>query len=454
MTIHVQLRRITLAAVVATAAAPGALPSTATADFGRPFTVTRVGEQFPNGFSGAVNASGASAFAWTQGKTVRLRFRRAGGRMNSVLTVRRTRRGAFVPRVALDRRGNAIVAWHEQTSSSSSALYAVAVRRGHRVGTPQRLGRSEFSRDSIEREYPLLSFSAAGEALLAWRYAFRSTSTPDGKVAVAWAAPNGRFGKVQRLKGVLLLSASFRSDGSGVLLAAGAPARIFEASAGSRGRFAATGTAFQPTPALAGIADLTAGEGPEGTLLAAWREGYAGDPGAGPDPGPVHAAVRTPGGGFSADEVISQPQPCGGVQSSSGLLVSGVVGTTGNALVSWTQCIGDPQAEAGRIVMARPWSPGTGWAPVAVLGSRDTYGPAVTLAPDGRGNLVMAWLADDRDIAVSVLDATGAFAPVTHVRSAGDARRTGPKVTAAGDQMLLMWGSGSGYQAAVGRVAR
>jgi hypothetical protein len=76
----------------------------------------------------------------------------------------------------------------------------------------------------------------------------------------------------------------------------------------------------------------------------------------------------------------------------------------------------------------------------------------VALAADGRGGLPLAFLAGDRDVAVASMQPGGALTPLAHLRSSGDARRTGPRLAAAGDQELVIWGSGDGYQAAMGSV--
>ena len=423
------------------------LAAPAAADFGRPFTVAGSAEQFPNGFSGVVNPSGTTAFAWTHRKTVRFRIRSAGGDLGDALKVSTSGRVPYVPQVALDRDGNAIVAWHEQTGKSSFAVYAAVRPRGGRFGAPQRVGPSFFSSDFADDNYPLVSFDARGNALIAWRY-------PQTYVGVAWAAPGRRFGTPQRLLALTPRSITFRHDGRAALLSVRLRGRIVEATARPRGPFTVAGDPFQLPLTDRGIADVDARQAPDSAGLAVWREGYAGDPGVGPDAGPVHAATRRPGGAFGPDQVLSEAQSCGAATTNDALRATGAITTRGEALVTWMQCVGDPQSSSPDHLFARRWSPAGGaWDPVVGLGSREFLGGPATVAADSGGDLAVGWLADARHVAVMGMLPGGEFTPVRRLRTSGDARRTGPRVAADGHRAVVVWGSGDGYQASVGSVA-
>lgn len=210
-------------------------------------------EQFPNGFSAAVNESGKVAFAWTWKREVRFRMRATDGDLGPSVKVSTSGRAPLGPAVALDSRGNAIVSWHERVSSSAFRVYAAGRPRGGRFGKPQSLGPSLSGSPAGDATYPLVGYDPSGNALLTWR---RPTD-----LAVAVGGAGHRFDSGQRLDGVNPLAIAFRSDGTTAVLFSRLRGETGEAAARPRGRFA-IGDPFQPPIPQRGFADVGASDFP------------------------------------------------------------------------------------------------------------------------------------------------------------------------------------------------
>lgn len=90
-------------------------------------------------------------------------FRRAGGRFGAPVVLSSPHASADTPVVAFDRRGNAIVAWHEFAHNHEDAIFAAFRTAGGRFAPAVKL-----SPPDAQARQPQLAFDQDGDATVVW----------------------------------------------------------------------------------------------------------------------------------------------------------------------------------------------------------------------------------------------------------------------------------------------
>ncbi len=294
-----------LLAGTATLAVPALAPA---ATWTRAATAVRasdanVGPASDPQFAAGSDASGRVTVVWLgpgdNPKRIRARTIVPGESAGSVQTLgsgKRVRR----PAVAVDRRGDAVVAWQQASGARGWVPYAAIRRRNGRFRDAVALI-SRGSPDTALAGPPRVAIvQSTGEAVVLWR---------DG-VATLRAAirpARGRFGKAQALRvggatGLGDQDLAVARDGTFYALATSTPGSTLRVSVREPGgRF---GKLRALSPAGAAASQARVAVGPDDTAAVVWRA-------SGPDqpedhsPGPIMAAVRPPTGGpFGAPETV------------------------------------------------------------------------------------------------------------------------------------------------------
>jgi hypothetical protein len=156
--------------VVALLATVGAAVSADAAVWTAPLTVSQFDSAVDPGRDVAMDASGAAAFAWTEGGTVRATLRRAGGGFNPTGTL--GAQASSAPSVALSGGGTAFVVWNRQGGLAASFGAASGS-----LGALPDLGSGVTGR-------PDVAFLSGGRAVVVWGGA-------DGAIHAVERAPNG-----------------------------------------------------------------------------------------------------------------------------------------------------------------------------------------------------------------------------------------------------------------------
>ncbi len=269
---------------------------------------------------------------------------------------------------------------------------------------------------------PDVAVAPDGTAVAAWS-AYRG-SIP--AVEVAFRAPGGGFGApVAVSSGQTSLGVQVGIDSSDravvLFTLIGSNVRHAYAVTGTRAGLGSP-TMLSPSTQDAALADLGVGSG--GRVVVAWQVPSS-DPNAGGAGVAIDAVRFTPGGGWSAPQVIGTGtalwNPSVGVDAA------------GDAVVAWTSGTSTAQTQV-RLATAGP--SGAWTAARTVSGATGTFRtPDVAL--DGAGDAVVAWETDlaswsSRIDAVTRVGASGGFsAPITI--SAGDANPVLPRAAAAPD---------------------
>jgi uncharacterized protein YheU (UPF0270 family) len=113
----------------------------------------------------AVDANGDAVFVWQRsGEVIQARVRSADGTLGPTLTVSAAGQEADYPQVAVAPNGNAVIAW--QFYDESVSLERIQVRTLSAAGA---LGSTEtLSPASQDAEYPQVAVDKQGDAVLAW----------------------------------------------------------------------------------------------------------------------------------------------------------------------------------------------------------------------------------------------------------------------------------------------
>lgn len=289
--------------------------------FGPPARLAPPGAAIVDGGSGAVamGAEGDAVAAWTERARPEDRllasFRAARGAFEPPVVLSRDVR-FYAPRVAVNTRGDAVLAWGPERPKGSDGLMMAFRPAGGDFSQP--FSFEPAGEDSLFGGYTV-GLADDGTAVVVWR-AF------DGDRQVVTAstrAPDGTFGPAQ------ILSAPDEGappDGLAVNRAGGAIVTW-----GSRGAIVASergpGGTFGPAFAVSGPEDQDAApRGVElndaGGAVITWQTGAR--------PTQIRAAIRPPGGAF-ARITIGQVQQTGG----SYVHPEGALDSRGNAAFVW-----------------------------------------------------------------------------------------------------------------------
>jgi hypothetical protein len=320
------------------------------------------------------------------------------------------------PAVGMDAAGGAVSVF---VPSNAGTTIAAAFRAAGGTWSPP----VRISPAGETGTGPDVAVAPDGTAVAAWS-AYRGGIPA---VEVAFRAPGGGFGAPvavssgQRSLGV---QAGIDSDDRAVVL--------FTLIDGSNRRhaYAVTGTRtglgsprlLSPSAQDAALADLGVGAG--GRAVVAWQVASS-DPNAGGAGVAIDAVRFTPGGGWSAPQVVD---------TGTALWNASIgVDAAGDAVVAWTSGTSTAQT---RVRLATAGPSGAWSAARTVSGATGTFRtPGVAL--DGAGDAVVAWQTElasrsTRIDAVTRRGASGGFsAPITI--SAGDGNAVLPRAAAAPD---------------------
>jgi hypothetical protein len=320
------------------------------------------------------------------------------------------------PAVGMDAAGGAVSVF---VPPSAGTTIAAAFRAAGRTWSAP----AKISPAGETGTGPDVAVAPDGTAVAAWS-AYRSGIPA---VEVAFRAPGGGFGAP------VAVSSGQRSLGVQVGIDSAARAVVlFTLIDGSNRRhaYAVTGTRtglgsptlLSPSAQDAALADLGVGAG--GRAVVAWQVASS-DPNAGGAGVAIDAVRFTPGGGWSATQVLD---------TGTALWNASVgVDAAGDALVAWT---GGTSTAQTRVRLATAGPSGAWTAARTVSGASGTFRtPDVAL--DGAGDAVVAWQTElasrsTRIDAVTRGGASGGFsAPITI--SAGDGNAVLPRAAAAPD---------------------
>ena len=335
-------------------------------------------------------------------------------------------------------------------NGDSAYVMASVKRRGTPFGAPVRLGtttRNFYDAGTgigAEAGIPKVAVNDRGQAVVAW-IASRSA------IRAAAVSAAGRFGSAQLVRvapgvpvGVELAAGIDRAGNASVAFVSGIvpppadedyPAGVRVATRPAGGRFGVprhvSGGGRFP-----GQSSLSVGA--DGTVAVAWA--VASDPEELPA-GPVQAVVRRPGGDFSQPATIST----GCAEADSGSGPRAAVTSLADVVAAWTQRACSP-AHLDYAVSA----PGAGFTPPTTLAEVAADAYVSELATDGKGRTVAAWAAGSpspgRPVA-SVREPGQAFgAPVALGAEPPGGVVVTPKAAAGGRVSVVGWQTGRGFR--------
>jgi hypothetical protein len=417
-----------------------ALPSAARAAWSAPQAVGRT--NWPS-LAVATGGRGDDAFAWlvdlsphrtlSERTVIRARVRTSGGRLGPLQTV--SPRGlAHGPAIAVNRRGDALAAWSQARTGGHGVRVLVASRRhGHRFGPARALGPGQ----ALFAATPRLAMNARGDAVLAWR----ATGT---SLLVAYRRAGHGFGRPQRLVSppaadqLQIRDPAVAIDASGNAYVAWVSAPRAErnqplrgangvrfAQRSRTGRFGRPRIVSGPDPAF----EPSLAVGRDHTVVLVWR---AGDSSGG---NPIRASIRPPGGVFGSPQQLSAPLFAVPGQTPESTAHAPLVARTpgGETVAAWaetayTRALGDYQQVGVATAPA-----GGAFGPPAVLTATGQSSGDPALAVDDRGRIGAVWQEAGR-IRAAVRPPGGIFGPAQAI----SARVPGAGVpTIAGGRTLL-----------------
>jgi hypothetical protein len=311
--------------------------------------------------------------------------------------------------LAVDARGDAIVAWTIANATRRSGLYAAYRPAGGSFGAAQRIAGNGVGAD--------FDMDARGTATFAW------LRTPRGRgpatLEVITRAPNGRLGDAQALQtalGVGLPSVAVNGRGDAIVtwVSGSFPGdRVWYAARRHGDRF---GPAMALTPAT-GAANPRVGLDAHGRGLIAWAGPFTGASEGFPYAAVNTAMVRVGSATPSAARALSDPSDGGLGDFGPTVRMS----QSGSALVVWEQIGSSPTAQT-RIEVARSTASQPPRVSATFLTDEPEQDISSAIGPNGQA--VVAWTNLSRpDQAATSPDHTAPFtAPATisaHGRNAG-----------------------------------
>jgi hypothetical protein len=412
------MRAIRILAGLCLAAACVVAPARAADPWSAPAPVPgSSGAGFP--YDVAAAGDGTAAVAYIQ-DGIRVAVRRPGGDWTRPRKVSSGRTGVASPDVEIDRRGEILVAWTQNTvlgpAPPRGPNYVRIAIRGvdGSWSDPRTVGRTRHFVDGD----PRLATDGNGDAVVGWRGLRRMRSGVHDGLQVAYRPAGGAFGSARSLEDGAIDHA-VAIDDRGAAYATWAvtvpPAHV--RSAIRLARRTSSGAWTRPVTVFADRAGSPQlGLPGDGSLLLAWRGSQQGI--GATRTGFAMAAEGRPGGPIGPAKVLSAARTLGPKLA---------VTRSGEAMVAWTAVGGalDPSAGAPALYWtARP--------------AGATFGP-VEMAPSLRSD-ALAMLADGTAVTVwsgtalraAVRPAGGLFGDAELISSRGDF-----PVLAAGDRMAI-----------------
>jgi hypothetical protein len=364
------MRALGAAAGLCLAAAVAAAPARAADPWSAPAPVPgSSGAGFP--YDVAAAADGAAAVAYIQ-DGIRVTVRRPGGDWTAPRKVSTGHTGVASPDVEIDRRGEILVAWTQNTVLGPAPprgpnYVRVASRRTDGDwSAPRTVGRTRHFVDGN----PRLAVDEDGDAVVGWHGVRRRGSSVRDELQVAYRPAGGAFGSARSLE-VGAIDHAVAIGARGVAYATWAvtvpPAHV--RSAIRLAHRTASGAWTRPVTVFADRAGgPQLGLPGDGSLLLAWRGGQQGI-----------GATRT-GVAMAAEGVAGAIGPAKVLSPARTLGPKLAVTRSGEAIVAWTAVGGalDPAAGApgpllGRATRRR-----------GVRSRRGRSGPAVRRGGDAR----------------------------------------------------------------------
>lgn len=364
-----RLSALPIATIVVAAALAGAAPAAGAAApvWSRSITVAGVTPNL-SAPAVAVDPRGDTVVAWVdglsrgselgfgrtaRGRAVYARYRRAGGSFGPPVRISPRGTDADSVAVGIDGGGRALVAWE---SATIAPYYRNAGFRGSVYLTRLAPGRPPATRRLSPR-----GIAAATPALVV---------APDGRALVAWWQTTswGFFGSVRHR---VMAAAGTASGGVGAAQAVSADGAIYDRTGPDES---------SPAVAIGG-----------GAGAVAWRR----RDGSSQDCCTFAEYARwTPGGGFSPPRSIASGTPSGAISD-----VGVAVGTDGEARLTWIRF--DPASETySCCATGELWESGGGLGPLTPLGGQASAPVSLALPSGGPA---VAWLAQQPATADGVL---------------------------------------------------
>jgi hypothetical protein len=308
----------------------------------------------------AVAAGGDAVLAWMEGGSIVVAIRPAGQAFGAPVTL--PSQAADFPRVAISPRGDALVVW----SQGGGEVHAAVRPAGGAFGAPETIGPGRT---------PVAALDTNGDALVAFE--------DGGEVHVAPRPAGGAFAGPTTLGSGQQPSVAF--DATGGALVAWEDGQRVIAARGSLGAGFAAPAILSAQPAEAPIAALD----DAGDAIVAWAL-HDSNEGAGRFRERIQVATAGPGAPFGAATDVSRV-PRGGATVGAAHLA---MNARGDAVVAWwqhaTEAVGGPGHEDQVVTAVRAAGAAFG-APEPVS---DPCVPAtenLATAIDGSGGALAAW---------------------------------------------------------------
>ena len=393
----------------------------------------------------AVAANGNGLVVWSEvvnaRSVVRARFV-AGASTSASATTLTTSGDAGLPRLAFDAAGNAVVVWTQYENNRNDIWSARYVAATQTWSTPQRVSSANAASDAY---VPDVAVDAAGNAIVVWHQGdgrvnhFDVWSARYVAAADAWSAPalvsdgvNSAFTPHVAVNAAGQGAAGWAQEqGDGTTVSNGPQdvwGRTLNTGSGSWGARARLNVVAGNVDAVYGQVAVAIDAQGNGFVL--WVQS------ANPLPFVIHAARLDASSGWQASAVITNNvlDNCYGPQLA--------FDAQGNAVAVWQQ-----QTGVGAYGGVNRFVAGSGWGTSGAFGTDvagDVYDPHVAL--DGAGNATAVWYQwSDNSVAVmssrSFAGAPwGASALLSTVTSNGFSYPV-PRVAAnAAGQTLAVWG--------------
>ena len=385
----------------------------------------------------AIDARGDGVVAWiAQDGRVRAALSRSGGRFGSARVIGRAG-GPNLPLkdldVAMRPDGDAIVLWAQQSARPPHFRIEAAVAAGARRFSPAALVGASTT---ALRAHPQLALARHGEAIAGWH-------RDDVGLQLAVQRGSGGFGRPQTPLILPDTDVAWAPAPDGRLhlaWTAAGPEGSYVAYASGRlgGRWSMT----RPLSASGRSAPVLAAA-PNDSLLAAF---LVGQPGEGETVGAVEARTSAPGRTLDVPSGVQALAPEG--VSARELRLA--VGAHGQAAVSWRGAVFAPQHGVAAWIALRP--AGGAFAPAQPLAATDALALAPAAAFDGSRTVTVATVQGDavhheldirRGAPGALLPAPGVVARCTEPAPTA-IEWSSASVAAAGARTVVAWSMGTG----------
>lgn len=321
------------------------------------------------------------------------------------------------PRLAMDGRGDAVVAWI--TPDSRGVVRARLRAPGGSFGAPVTLSPPGVVANDLDA-----AIDAKGDAVVAWT----GGDAAAAPILQASTRPAGAtFGPAVTVSDPDIVGrpeVGMSDTGEIVMAWPSFPPLAAETVEMTSIRPSAEGAFGPPTPLPGSVGDGALDVAPDGTAVIAWR--FVDDQAM----GQAAASVRDPGGSFGPVAVLSS-LPDGVTDPRA------AAGPNGSATVVWERYVRDESDRADPIaVQAATRAPGSEFSAGADVNPAGTIARHAALDTDPRGRTTVAWSEDDARIRAATRPFRGTFgAPVTITAGDGLIRLASD---AAGDTAMAL----------------